>query len=97
MLHKWSLHLRKQDEEQSFPLRKWISALLLSSVEGSVDRKLIVECEGENDSEALLVCNPLIQMSSIRAHTLLSYGSSLAICPSPLPSAGKHDTIPPAQ
>lgn len=74
MLHKWACQLRKEGElVQRYQLQKWISALLLSSVEGTVDRKLIIEHDNPGKGrEALLVRNSKSSMESSFAHFLLA-------------------------
>jgi hypothetical protein len=77
----------KNDEQrvQNYPLQKWISALLLSSVESLVERKLVVEREGTKDDghEALLV--RISTNLNVNFAYLPSSGCLQVTSPSPVP------------
>ena len=98
ILHKWAVQVRKDNEPaQIYPLQKWVSALLLSQVSSTVDRKLIVESETPegDDQEPLLVRGPPpTQRPSLPAHRVSRCGSSPATSASPARSGGPHGATP---
>ena len=80
---------------QSYPLQKWVSALLLSGVESLVERKLVLEreCTKDDGYEALLVRNS-INLNRVTALIIPSFGCSLVTSASPALWNGRPATIP---
>jgi len=101
ILHKWAVQVRKGDEPaQTYPLQKWVSALLLSQVASTVDRKLIIESETPEgaDQAPLLVRSPHPQpeFPNLPTHHVSRCGSSPATSASPAQRGGLRGGTQPA-